>query len=165
MSAIPYADLTLPAPLTEAEAARVPGTLGRITAERVAAYRDAPLPDLNVAPARPGFAAALRSPGLHIIAEVKRRSPSLGAIADLEPSPRGPYCGAVGWVDVDRREAELAVGIRTFWAEHDQQGQRWLRFGAGSGITWDSDALGEWEESELKARRLIGLASGRIAVH
>ena len=85
MSAIPYADLTLPAPLTEAEAARVPGTLGRITAERVAAYRDAPLVDVSAAPSRPGFAAALRSSGLHIIAEVKRRSPSLGAIADLEP--------------------------------------------------------------------------------
>ena len=83
-------NLTLPAPLTEAEAARVPGTLGRITAERVAAYRDtsfqdASLPNLSAGPARPGFAAALRSPGLHIIAEVKRRSPSLGAIADLEP--------------------------------------------------------------------------------
>ena len=89
-SATPYADLTLPAPLTEAEAAAVPGTLGRITAERVAAYRDtsfqgASLPNLSAGPARPGFAAALRSPGLHIIAEVKRRSPSLGAIADLEP--------------------------------------------------------------------------------
>ena len=83
-------NLTLPAPLTEAEAAAVPGTLGRITAERVAAYRDvsfqdAPLPDLSAAPARPGFAAALCPSGLHIIAEVKRRSPSLGAIADLEP--------------------------------------------------------------------------------
>ena len=80
-----YADLTLPAPLTETEAAGVPGTLGRITAERVAAYRDAQLVDVSVVPARPGFAATLRSPGLHIIAEVKRRSPSLGAIADLEP--------------------------------------------------------------------------------
>ncbi|WP_079048450.1 chorismate-binding protein [Streptomyces sp. Root63] len=24
------------------------------------------------------------------------------AIAELERAPRGPYCGAVGWVDADR---------------------------------------------------------------
>ncbi|HYH74002.1 MAG TPA: chorismate-binding protein, partial [Nocardioides sp.] len=35
---------------------------------------------------------------------------ALQSIADLEPVPRGPYCGAVGWVDVDRGEADLAVG-------------------------------------------------------
>lgn len=81
----PDANLTLPAPLTGAEAAGVPGTLGRITAERVAAYRNARSVDVSAAPSRSGFAAALRSPGLHVIAEVKRRSPSLGAIADLEP--------------------------------------------------------------------------------
>ena len=54
-------------------------------------------------------------------------------------SPRGPYCGAVGWVDADAREADLAVGIRTFWADRDEAGRRWLRFGTGAGITWDSD--------------------------
>ena len=47
---------------------------------------------------------------------------ALHAIADLEPVPRGPYCGAVGWVDADRDEAELAVGIRTFWAARDDGG-------------------------------------------
>ncbi len=44
---------------------------------------------------------------------------ALQAIADLEPAPRGPYCGAVGWVDADTDRAVLAVGIRTFWAERD----------------------------------------------
>ena len=38
--------------------------------------------------------------------------------------PRGPYCGAIGWVDADRGTAELAVGIRTFWAERDDDGRR-----------------------------------------
>ena len=34
------------------------------------------------------------------------RSPArCGSIGELEPVPRGPYCGAVGWVDADRREA------------------------------------------------------------
>ena len=55
----------------------------------------------------------------------------------------------------DRAEAELAVAIRTFW-ERDGM----LRFGTGAGITWGSDPATEWRETELKASRLIGLASG-----
>ncbi len=87
---------------------------------------------------------------------------ALQAISDLEPVSRGPYCGAIGWVDVDQQEAELAVGIRSFWAARDDTGRRWLRFGTGAGITWGSDPQGEWEETEVKAARLIGLASGRV---
>ena len=90
------------------------------------------------------------------------KSSALTAIRDLETMPRGPYCGAVGWVDADAGEADLAVGIRTFWAERDQAGRRWLRFGTGAGITWHSDAEGEWAETELKAARLIGLAAGTV---
>jgi para-aminobenzoate synthetase component I len=90
------------------------------------------------------------------------KSSALRAIADLEPAPRGPYCGAIGWVDADAGEAELAVGIRTFWADRDTEGQRWLRFGTGAGITWGSDPEQEWAETELKAIRLIGLASGMV---
>jgi len=90
------------------------------------------------------------------------KSSALRAIADLEPVPRGPYCGAIGWVDADSGEAELAVGIRTFWADRDITGQRWLRFGTGAGITWGSDPEQEWAETELKAVRLIGLASGMV---
>jgi para-aminobenzoate synthetase component 1 len=90
------------------------------------------------------------------------KSSALRAIADLERAPRGPYCGAIGWVDADADEAELAVGIRTFWADRDVTGQRWLRFGTGAGITWGSDPEQEWAETELKAARLIGLASGRV---
>jgi len=90
------------------------------------------------------------------------KSSALRVIADLETVPRGPYCGAIGWVDADNEEAEIAVGIRTFWAERDAAGQRWLRFGTGGGITWGSDPAEEWAETELKAARLIGLASGRL---
>jgi len=90
------------------------------------------------------------------------KSSALRAISNLEAAPRGPYCGAIGWVDADTGEAELAVGIRTFWADRDDTGQRWLRFGTGAGITWGSDPAQEWAETELKAARLIGLASGRV---
>jgi para-aminobenzoate synthetase component 1 len=87
------------------------------------------------------------------------KSAALQAIHDLEPVPRGPYCGAVGWVDADTRTAELAVGIRTFWAVPGA-GRRVLRFGTGAGITWGSEPQGEWDETELKAARLVGLAEG-----
>ncbi|GAA2527574.1 chorismate-binding protein [Rarobacter incanus] len=81
---------------------------------------------------------------------------ALAIIAKLETAPRGPYCGAIGVIDADRDEATLAVGIRTFWWE--QPGV--MRFGTGAGITFESDAEAEWAETELKAARLIALASG-----
>ncbi|MFL6117374.1 MAG: chorismate-binding protein [Catenulispora sp.] len=83
------------------------------------------------------------------------KSSALRIIDELETAPRGPYCGAVGWVDADRGIGELAVGIRTFWWRDGR-----LCFGAGAGITWGSDPHGEWAETELKADRLLAVASG-----
>jgi len=85
---------------------------------------------------------------------------ALQAISDLEPVQRGPYCGAIGWIDADNHEALLAVGIRTFWVDDDGPGARMLRFGTGAGITWGSDPQGELRETELKAARLVSLARG-----
>jgi para-aminobenzoate synthetase component I len=85
-------------------------------------------------------------------------APKLAAlehIAKLEPASRGVYCGAVGWVDADRRVGDLNVAIRTFWVEHGR-----LHLGTGGAITWDSDPADEWAETELKARRLLSVASG-----
>jgi para-aminobenzoate synthetase component I len=81
---------------------------------------------------------------------------ALSVLGSLEPSPRGPYCGALGWIDADRGQASLAVGIRTFWREQDV-----LHFGTGAGITWGSDPMAEWQETELKADRLLSLAAGQ----
>ena len=78
------------------------------------------------------------------------KSSALKVIEENESS-RGPYCGVIGFSDGAR--AELAVGIRIFWQGEDQI----LRFGTGAGITWGSDSELEWEETELKARKLIGL--------
>jgi para-aminobenzoate synthetase component 1 len=82
------------------------------------------------------------------------KSSALRIIGELEPGPRGPYCGGIGWVDADRGTGWLSVGIRTFWFA---AGRLW--FGTGAGITWGSDPAGEWAETELKAARLLGLAS------
>ncbi|MFF3754290.1 chorismate-binding protein [Streptomyces sp. NPDC002018] len=88
------------------------------------------------------------------------KSSALRIIEELETAPRGPYCGGVGWVDADRGTAALAVGIRTFWIDRATGAGPVLRFGAGAGITWGSDPEGEWEETELKASRLLAIASG-----
>ena len=84
---------------------------------------------------------------------------ALRVISELEPVPRGPYCGAIGYVDAARNEAVLAVGIRTFFTSTDEHGRRLLNFGTGAGITYSSDPEAEWAETELKADTLIGLAS------
>ena len=84
------------------------------------------------------------------------KSSALSIIAKYEPTPRGPYCGAIGWIQGD--QAELAVAIRTFWTTGDE----WLRYGTGAGITWGSEPALEWEETQLKARTLIAIAGGTL---
>ncbi|WP_030968667.1 chorismate-binding protein [Streptomyces sp. NRRL S-1824] len=87
------------------------------------------------------------------------KSSALRIIDSLETAPRGPYCGGIGWVDADRSTAGLAVGIRTFWVDRTEAAPV-LRFGTGAGITWGSDPEREWDETELKAARLLAVASG-----
>ena len=84
------------------------------------------------------------------------KSSALKIISEHENAPRGVYCGAIGWIEGER--AELAVGIRTFWKGADSL----VRFGTGAGITWGSDPVNEWEETQLKAEKLIALAGGEI---
>ncbi|MFJ4858103.1 chorismate-binding protein [Streptomyces sp. NPDC088730] len=87
------------------------------------------------------------------------KTSALRIIGELETAPRGPYCGGIGWVDADRATASLAVGIRTFWTDRTGAAPV-LRFGTGAGITWGSDPEREWDETELKASRLLAVASG-----
>ncbi|MFK0168610.1 chorismate-binding protein [Streptomyces sp. NPDC090306] len=101
----------------------------------------------------PELLAAAFPPG-SVTGAPKERA--LGIIIALETAPRGPYCGGVGWVDADRGTSELAVGIRTFWID---RASSTLNFGTGAGITWDSDPAHEWRETELKAARLLAVAS------
>jgi para-aminobenzoate synthetase component 1 len=77
----------------------------------------------------------------------------LQAIEDLEPVRRGVYCGALGWIDGDARRSSLAVAIRTFTVT-----PAGTHFGTGGGIVADSRPDAEWEETELKAARLLAAA-------
>jgi para-aminobenzoate synthetase component 1 len=74
----------------------------------------------------------------------------LQLIEDLEPVRRGVYCGAIGWIDTERDEGDLAVAIRTFAVAHGR-----TTLGVGGGIVADSDPTREWDETCLKARRLL----------
>ena len=76
-------------------------------------------------------------------------------ISSLETVPRDTYCGVLGWVHGE--QAVLSVAIRTFWRDGE-----FIRFGTGAGITWSSDAAAEWEETQLKAERLISIIGGEL---
>ena len=82
------------------------------------------------------------------------KSSALSVIAEHE-MPRGPYCGILGWVEGD--QAKLSVAIRIFWIEEK------IHFGTGAGITFSSQAVAEWEETELKAARLMKIAAGKLS--
>jgi para-aminobenzoate synthetase component 1 len=81
------------------------------------------------------------------------KSSAVSVIAEHE-KPRGPYCGVLGWVQGD--QALLSVAIRIFWKDEK------IHFGTGAGITFSSQSQAEWEETELKASRLIKIAAGLI---
>ena len=71
-------------------------------------------------------------------------------IAEVEPSPRGVYTGAIGWASPDGR-ARFSVAIRTIVV--DRARGAWS-FGVGSGVVADSLAGREYAECLLKARIL-----------
>jgi para-aminobenzoate synthetase component 1 len=79
-------------------------------------------------------------------------------IEDLEPAPRGVYCGAVGWIDTERDAGDLNVAIRTFTVTDGS-----TRLGVGAGIVADSEPAAEWAETELKAARLLAAAGTDLA--
>ncbi len=69
-------------------------------------------------------------------------------IRQLEPDPRGVYCGAIGWCAANG-DARWNVAIRT--AVHHRGT---LRYHVGGGIVWDSDPDDEWEETVHKGEAL-----------
>jgi para-aminobenzoate synthetase component 1 len=146
--------------------------LARNDLGRVSAFGTVTVPELCAVEQHPGLAhlvSTVRStlrPGSGLGALVRATFPPasitgapkprvMQVIDDLEPTRRGVYCGAVGWIDGDRQVADFNVAIRTFIVAGGQ-----THLGVGAGIVADSDPYREWEETELKASRLLA-AAGR----
>ena len=112
-----------------------------------------------------GFADLLRAvfPCGSITGAPKHHTMQL--IAGLESTPRGLYCGAIGWIDAPEGDARcgdfcLSVAIRTVTLGREVHGLRPARLGVGAGIVLDSRAADEFEECWLKARFLTSVAPG-----
>ncbi len=67
-------------------------------------------------------------------------------IREVEPWPRGVYCGAVGWMSPEGA-ADFSVAIRTLSISGSD-----IVLNVGGGLTHGSTAQGEWEEALWKAR-------------
>jgi para-aminobenzoate synthetase component 1 len=70
-------------------------------------------------------------------------------IAELEASPRGPYCGAIAWIGFDGA-MDSNIAIRTVTVTPNT-----IAAHAGGGIVADSDPAAEFEEMMVKARPLL----------
>jgi para-aminobenzoate synthetase / 4-amino-4-deoxychorismate lyase len=79
----------------------------------------------------------------------KRRT--MDIINETETSPRGIYTGSIGYM-APGREARFNVAIRTVLI-NNRTGK--AEYGTGGGITWDSTAEEEYEETRIKAKILI----------
>jgi para-aminobenzoate synthetase / 4-amino-4-deoxychorismate lyase len=80
---------------------------------------------------------------------------TMALIRELEDTPRGIYCGAIGWVGppTEPVRARFSVAIRT--AVIDRREQTAV-YGTGSGITWSSDPATEHREVLTKTAILRG---------
>ena len=77
-------------------------------------------------------------------------------IDGLEPTRRGPYAGAVGYLGWGAKRLDTAIAIRTCVVLKDR-----VLVQAGAGIVADSDPAKELAETEHKARaalRAVALA-------
>jgi len=79
-------------------------------------------------------------------------------IDELEPTKRGPYAGAVGYVGWGGMTMDTAIAIRTVVMH---KGRAYAQ--AGAGIVADSDPDAEFRETEIKAGAV--LAALALAAH
>ena len=70
-------------------------------------------------------------------------------IAELEPTKRGIYSGAVGYLSWNGN-MDTAIAIRTAVIKNQQ-----LHIQAGAGIVYDSVPQSEWDETMNKARAIV----------
>jgi para-aminobenzoate synthetase component 1 len=86
-------------------------------------------------------------PGGSITGAPKLRA--MEVIAELEPTLRGAYCGALGYIGVNG-QMDMSILIRTITA-----GRGWWQLPVGGGIVADSDPQREYEETWSKAQGML----------
>ena len=106
---------------------------------------------------------ATLAPGLDAIAVLRASFPAgtvsgaaklraMEIIDELEPTKRGIYAGAVGYLGFNG-DMDLAIAIRTAVIKDGR-----LFVQAGAGIVADSDPQSEWTETQNKARAILRAA-------
>lgn len=70
-------------------------------------------------------------------------------IAEIEQSPRGAYCGSIGWIGFDG-DLDLNIAIRTLVFEDHK-----VMFHSGGGMTALSDPAAEFDEVLTKSHRIL----------
>jgi para-aminobenzoate synthetase component 1 len=98
------------------------------------------------------FADLLRAtfPGGSVTGAPKIRAMEI--IDELEPVRRGPYCGAIGYLDADGN-MQFNLAIRTMVAKDGR-----LYIPVGGGIVADSDPAEEYAETLVKAKAMFAAA-------
>lgn len=88
------------------------------------------------------------------------KTSTMKLIAELEDTPRGVYCGAIGWIapPSEQVSARFGVAIRTAVVD---AGSGAVSYGTGSGITWSSDPAAEHAEVLTKTAVLRSSDSQR----
>jgi anthranilate/para-aminobenzoate synthase component I len=97
-----------------------------------------------------GFAELLRAtfPPGSVTGAPKIRAMQI--IDELEPFPRGAYCGAIGFIS-DSAIARMSVAIRTATIDA-VKGE--IVYPVGAGIVAESDPALEWDETLVKAKAI-----------
>jgi para-aminobenzoate synthetase component 1 len=79
-------------------------------------------------------------------------------IEELEPTPRGPYCGCIGYISRSGHAA-LNIAIRTATITQTSAGAT-LDYPVGAGVVADSNPAAEWQETLDKADVLMRAIGG-----
>lgn len=88
---------------------------------------------------------------------------TMSIISEIEATPRGVYCGAIGFGGPGASgEPHWAfnVGIRTVVVDRERA-SAW--YGTGGGVTYSSEAAGEYAEALLKSR-VLGRRSSELSL-
>lgn len=78
-------------------------------------------------------------------------------IAEMEPLPRGPYAGCIGWLGLDKDSVHMDSGItiRSMWVRDGR-----ICWQTGAGLVYDSNPAAEWQECLNKGKIIDVILKG-----